>query len=198
MIENSKIIKVTNRSNGRVGYTIPDLNNLHRSFIAGETKEVSMEELRKLSWIAGGKVLLDKYLIIEDQDAIREIMGEVEPEYYYTEEDVVNLLTNGTLEQLQDCLDFASEGVIELVKNMAVKLPVNSVAMRQEILKKTGFNVDKAIMVNEESAEDAQPEEEKSGRRAAPINASANTTAVASGRRAAAPETSKYKNITFK
>lgn len=198
MIENSKIIKVTNRSNGRVGYTIPDLNNLHRSFIAGETKEVSMEELRKLSWIAGGKVLLDKYLIIEDQDAIKEIMGEVEPEYYYTEEDVVNLLTNGTLEQLQDCLDFASEGVIELVKNMAVKLPVNSVAMRQEILKKTGFNVDKAIMVNEESAEDAQPEEEKSGRRAAPINASANTAAVTSGRRTAAPETSKYKNITFK
>ena len=49
MIENNKIIKVTNRDNGHVGYTIPDLNNLTRTFTAGETKEITMEELRKLA-----------------------------------------------------------------------------------------------------------------------------------------------------
>ena len=196
MIDNSKIIKVTNRSNGRVGYTIPDLNNLHRVFVAGETKEVTMEELRKLSWVSGGKVLLNKYLIIEDQDAIKEIMGQVEPEYFYTEEDVKKLLQTGTLEQLQDCLDFASEGVIELVKELAVKLPVNNVSMRQEILKRTGFNVDKAIAINEESKNDGIEEApEKTTRRAAPIS----EEPAAAARRTATPEVnSKYKNVTFK
>ena len=32
MIEKDTLIKVINRVNGTVGYTIPDLNNLHRSF----------------------------------------------------------------------------------------------------------------------------------------------------------------------
>ena len=33
MIENSTLIKVKNRDNGTVGYTIPDLGNLHRNFM---------------------------------------------------------------------------------------------------------------------------------------------------------------------
>ena len=49
MLENNKIIKVTNRFNGSVGYSIQDLNNLHRVFSPGETKEITMEELRKLA-----------------------------------------------------------------------------------------------------------------------------------------------------
>ena len=37
-------IKLTNRDNGTVGYTIPDLN-LHRTFSGGETKTITFEEL---------------------------------------------------------------------------------------------------------------------------------------------------------
>lgn len=48
-IENDEIISVTNRFNGSIGYTIRDLNNLQRIFAPGETKEITMEELRKLS-----------------------------------------------------------------------------------------------------------------------------------------------------
>ena len=54
MVDKNTIIKVTNRDNGSVGYTIPDMGNLHRSFQSGETKEITMEELRKLSYLPGG------------------------------------------------------------------------------------------------------------------------------------------------
>ena len=49
-------------------------------------------------------------------------MENVEPEYFYTEKEVKELLTNGSLEQLEDTLNFAPEGVIELIKTMPVKM----------------------------------------------------------------------------
>ena len=67
MIDNNTIIKVTNRDNGHVGYTIPDLNNLTRTFTANETKEIPMIELRKLSYIPGGKMILRDYLVLDNK-----------------------------------------------------------------------------------------------------------------------------------
>ena len=155
-IENDKIIKVTNRFNGSVGYTIKDLNNLQRVFAPGETKEITMEELRKLSWERGGETLINDYLIIQDEDALREILRKVEPEYFYTEQDVKDLLLNKSLDALKDCLDFAPQGTIDLVKKIAVELPLNDVTKRKAILEMTGFNVDSAIMVNEETKEEKE------------------------------------------
>lgn len=187
MIDNNQIIKVTNRDNGHVGYTIPDLNNLTRTFTANETKEITMNELRKLSYIPGGMVLLRDYLVLDNKEAIEELLNQVEPEYFYTEEDVKNLLLNGSLDALKDCLDYAPVGTIDLVKQMAVELPLNDVAKRKAILEMTGFNVDSAIMIN-----DATKEEEKSdehnGRRV--NNTKESKTEAPSGRRTAVPNNS--------
>lgn len=153
-IENKEVIKVTNRFNGSIGYTIRDLNNLVRVFAPGETKEITMEELRKLSWETGGRNLIKDYLIIQDEDALQEILGSPEPEYYYTEADVKDLLENQSLDALKDCLDFAPQGTIDLVKKVAVELPLNDVAKRKAILEMTGFNVTSAIEINEETKEE--------------------------------------------
>lgn len=160
MIDAKEMIKVTNRDNGSVGYTIPDLQ-LYREFAAGETKEISMEELRKLSYIPGGMVILEDYLVLDNKEAVAELLNEVEPEYFYTEADVKNLLLTGSLDALKDCLDYAPEGTISLVKKMAVDLKLNDIQKREAILEMTGFNVTSAIMVNEETAEDTK--EDKSG-----------------------------------
>ena len=130
MLENNTMIKVTNRDNGSVGYTIPDMNNLHRKFQSGESKEVSMEELRRLSWIPGGQYLLENLLVIENKEAQQELLPSVEPEYDYTREDIEDLLTKGSLEQVQDCLDFAPQGVVNLVKEIAVKTELNDIQKR--------------------------------------------------------------------
>ena len=43
MLKDDTKITVTKRDNGSVGYTIPDLGNLHRNYQSKETKIVTME-----------------------------------------------------------------------------------------------------------------------------------------------------------
>ena len=99
MVEKDRIINLINRDRGSVGYKIPDLN-IHRTFSPGEVKKVTFDEIEKLSWVDGGLALLKHYLIIDDPEAAEEILGHVEPEYFYTDEDIRTLLTEGTLDQL--------------------------------------------------------------------------------------------------
>jgi len=163
-MEKSTLIKVLNRDNGAVVYAIPEMNGLKRVYQAGETKEITFEEIEKLSYIPGGMELLQDCLVILDNDeAIKEILGHVEPEYSYTKDDIINLMKNGSLDEFLDCLDFAPEGVKDLIKTLSVELPLNDVAKREAILNKLGFNVDNAIRIKRESEEPT--EEEPTARR---------------------------------
>lgn len=182
MIAKDTLIKVKNRDNGTVGYTIPDMNNLHRNFQPQEEKSITFEELQKLSWIPGGDYLIKNFLIVENEDALNELVADVQPEYFYTEDDIKTLLATGTLDQLRDCLDFAPSGVVDLVKQLAVSTECSDINKRQIILEKTGFNVTKAIEINHETS-DEQKEETKV-RRSAPIVKANETSTV---RRTAAP-----------
>lgn len=154
MLTDEMIVEVTNRDNGSVGYTIPDLNNLHRNFLSGETKKITVNELRKLSYIEGGTYLLKNCLTINNKELVSELLGEVEPEYFYTKEQIVDLMKNGSLDAFLDCLDFAPGGVIDLIKDYAVTNELNDMAKREAILNKTGFDVTKAIMINRETSEE--------------------------------------------
>lgn len=192
MIDNNKLIKVRNRNKGTVGYTIPDLGNLHRNFQPEEVKEIPMEELKKLSWLPGGEVILKNHLIIDDKEALNELIGKVEPEYFYTEKEIEKLLRTGTMDQFMDCLEFAPEGVIELVKDLAVKIELNDIQKREAILKKTGFNVTSAININKESMIEDSEEDIKT-RRAAPITEESDTEKPVTRRSA-----SRYEVVSIK
>lgn len=145
-MEDSKKVKVINRKgNGVVSYTIPDMGNLQRVFQDGEEKIVTYEEVRKLSYIPGGQVLLNDYLVVEDKEVLKELNIFPEQEYYYTREDIINLMQTGSLDEFLDCLDFAPEGVLESIKTLSVELPLNDVAKRKAILEKLNFNVDNAV-----------------------------------------------------
>lgn len=170
MLDKKTMVKITNRDSGSAGYTIEEMNNLHRNFAAGETKEVPMEEIRALSYLPGGMEILEKCFVINNPEAVKEIYGDVEPEYSYTAEDVKTLLTEGTNEQLMDCLDFAPEGVINLVQQIAVETKLNDVSKRKIIFEKTGFNIDKAIEINDITNEEENTKETKSARRAQPVS----------------------------
>ena len=190
MIDEKKIVRVTNRDNGHEGYKIPDMNNLVRDFSANETKNITVEELKKLAYISGGPTLIRDYLIIDDAEVVKEVLGEVEPEYYYTENDVKNLLLTGSLDALKDCLEFAPKGTIDLVKKLAIEMPLNDIAKRKAILEMTGFNVDAAIMVNEETKEESN-DTQKVRRISEPVKEEVKST----GRRTTVPTVSgnKYK-----
>ena len=193
MVEKDRIISLMNRDTGTVGYTLED-SGLHRRFTAGETKKVTFDEIEKLSWAPGGKELLREYLIIQDKEAAEEILGNVEPEYFYTRDTVKKLLTDGTLAQLQDTLEFAPKGVVDLVKQEAVEMKLDSNVKREEIQKATNFNVTRSIELNEDEDNSQDVEETTTHRRANPIAASEEKSTT---RRAEAITTSgsKYKII---
>lgn len=159
MLQDKDLVKVTNRGTGKVGYKVQDLN-IRRIYEPKETKEVTMEELRKLSYSIGGSALIRDNLIIRNEEAVRELIPDVEPEYYYEEEDVKNLLIKGSLDELLDCLDFAPEGTLNLVKKVAVEIELNDVQKRQAIFNALGFNVTNAIE-NSKMDEDEIQEEQK-------------------------------------
>ena len=190
MIDKTELIKVTNKGRGITGYVIPDLGNLYREFMPGETKEITMEELRKLSYIPGGKAMLKNYLLIQNEEAVTELLNEVQPEYYYTAEDVKDLLLNGSLDALKDCLDYAPAGTLDLVKKLAVELELNDVKKRDAIKEMLGFNVTKAIELEKETSAEEDKPEIKPARRVA-----VKTTAT-TGRRTASPiVTKEYKVV---
>ena len=194
MLDKTTLIKVTNRDCGTVSYKVPELN-VARLFQKGEVKEIPFGELQQLAYTIGGKILLKDCLIVDNEEALATLVGEVEPEYFYTEQNVRTLLTTGSLAQLEDCLDFAPSGVIDLVKDLAVKLEINDISKRNAILKATGFNVTKAIEINHASQETDEVQEEKT-RRTAPINAKAEAaTATAPARRTAAPKYNVVKKV---
>ena len=112
MVEKDRIIKVTNRDRGSVGYRIPDLSNLERQYRPGETKEVTFEELQKLLWVPGGDYILKNCLVIHDEEAVKDILGDVEPEYFYSKENIIRLMSSGTLDEFLDCLDYFSRKAI--------------------------------------------------------------------------------------
>lgn len=179
MIDKTELIKVTNKGRGIAGYIIPDLGNLYREFMPGETKEITMEELRKLSYVPGGKVMLNNFLLVHNEEAVSELLNEVQPEYYYTEADVKDLLLNGSLDALKDCLDYAPQGTLDLVKKLAVELELNDVRKREAIKNMIHFDVTRAIEIKKEvEADSGDQNESKPARRVA-----AKTPAQSTGRR---------------
>lgn len=166
-MDRNKEIKLINRLNCTVCYTVPDLG-VDRVFNEKETKIVTFDEIEKLSYTQGGKYVLENALIIDDEEARAAILGETEPEYAYTEKDILNLLKEGTNDEFLDMLDFAPKGVLDLVKELAVKTKLSNMDKRQFILDKTGFDVTAAIAIEEtpyDSAEAEKEEESKPTRR---------------------------------
>lgn len=184
MDKNNTFIKVINKYSGVVGYEVPDLN-VHRNFFPNESKEISYDELEKLSFVPGGEVILREYLEITDKQVANQILHKApEPEYYYSEEDVKKIMKQGTLDQFLDCLDFAPNVILDMIKTLAVEMPLNDVAKRDAIKEKMGFDVTRAIEIKNTKYDgdvETAPTE-SSGRRTAPLKTDA-TVPTATGRR---------------
>ena len=146
---------VKNRGASHVSYRIPE-DGIRRSFAPGETKEISYQELEKLTFQPGGMMILTNYLQIIEQEALNAFGIKTEPEYHMSEADVANLIKTGTLDAFLDALDFAPVSVIELIKKLSVDIPLMDMNKRKALKEKTGFDVDAALRHIEEEKEDDQ------------------------------------------
>lgn len=164
-MDRNTIFNVKNRSAGVIVICNPEASPARRSFAPGEVKRMTYDELEKFSFQPGGREMLRNYLQVQSVEAIKELDMKVEPEYNMSENDIKELLLNGSQDQFLDTLDFAPTAVIDLIKAFAVSLPLNDLNKRQALLKKTGFNVDEAIKNSGPDEEENIPQEEAPVRR---------------------------------
>lgn len=146
-VADNKKIKVQNLVNYQVGYRIPEMN-IRRIFSGSEVKDIAAKELRALFYQKGGQELLVNYLSVKDAELAKEFgVGEdvIEHEYNWTQDDVDHVLTSGTNEVLLDALDFAPEGIKDMIVNRAIDLRIPDMNKRDIIEEKTGHNVDAMI-----------------------------------------------------
>ena len=147
MINQTDMYNVKNRSSSVVVYSIPE-SNLRRTFAPGETKRIPFSELEKLTYQPGGRELIANFLQIMEEEVTQDNMSEAQ---------VRDLILNGSLDAFLDALDFAPIGVIDLIKSLSVSLPITDFKKREALLKKTGFDVDKAIANDKASKESDEP-----------------------------------------
>lgn len=137
-------MKVRNRSTSTVSYNVPDLH-IKRVFAPGEIKEIAQEELSILIQQPGGRVILSEYLQVNRDDIKNLDMREPEQEYFYSDEDVKRIMQYGSLDEFLDMLDFAPEGVMDMIKTYAVSLPLSDMYKIEALKDKTGFDSSVAL-----------------------------------------------------
>lgn len=194
MINEKAIYSVKNRSASTVIYSIPEMNNLRREFRPGEIKSVTGSELIQLSYRPGGRRIIENYLLINNEEVLDGLNMEVEPEYKLDEAGVVKLLKDGSEDQLIDCLNFAPEGVKDLVKAVALAMPLNDLNKCKIIKDMLGYDVLFVRSTNEqiakESGAEAAPAPAKKRRVASTSSTTKQTitTAKRKTRKVATPE----------
>lgn len=146
----NEIYLVKNRSASRVHYSVPELGIKSRDFMPGEVKKIRREELEGLSYLPGGARLIREYLLISNPQAREEFVGKVEPEYNMTEKEVRDLIISGSNDEWLDCLDFAPEGVIDLIKTLAVEIPLTDTLKMKEFKEKKGVDLERQIKAKQE------------------------------------------------
>jgi hypothetical protein len=159
---------VENRTAAKVVYSIPD-KGIRRELAPGQAIKTTKDEIEALSYVGGGLDLIRNHLLVKDEEMLDNLGVEREAEYYMSANDVLKLLKEGTLDEFLDALDFAPEGVITLIQDLSVQLPLNDYAKRQALKDKTGFDVSAAIEnykanTAPEEGEEAKPVEKKTRR----------------------------------
>ena len=174
-MESSKILKVKNRSASLAVYSIPEIN-IRREFAPGETKNITYGELEKLSYQPGGRAIMQNFLQIIDPEATGDLGINREPEYDLSEQQIVDLMTNGSLDAFLDCLDFAPVGVIDLIKKYSISLPLNDIDKREALKKKTGFDVTVALANLQKEKEEEEATSTQSDAKVRRVQPEATTT----------------------
>lgn len=139
-------MNVLNRSTDQVVYSLPELHT-RRVFAPGENKEIDAEELRALSQIDGGYILLKEYLRVDDRGWVEENLPNAPIEYFWGADEVRTCILSDSAELFSETLDYAPEGVLDMIKDFSWKIPMTDMNKIHALLEKTGFDVLAAIEV---------------------------------------------------
>lgn len=171
MENKDKRVKVINRTGGSLAYKIDTLRVTRHWPKPGDYLNISISELSELKTVPGGNYILKECVIIEDKEALNILFPdtELEPEYNYGLKEVEALLYEADLAQLLDALDFAPQGVLELIKTKAAEKLPNETAKIEAINKKFKIDLVKINELYQEKEIKEQASKQTRERRTAPI-----------------------------
>lgn len=138
-------MKVYNRSDSVVSYSLPELR-VRRVFNLGECKELEPAEMEALWQTDGGQILIKQHLCVDDKEWVS-AHWDAPIEYFWKDEDIKICLTEDSIDLFRETLEYAPEGVIDLIKNYAWRLPIHDLNKIEAIKEATGFDVLAAIDV---------------------------------------------------
>lgn len=147
MTANEQFVRVQNLTDNPVVYLIPE-DNLRRVYQPYEQKTVPADELRKVYWQPGGPALLQEFLQVKDKDLAIEFGVDPDTfahEYSWDKDKVESVLLKEDINVLHDALDFAPEGIVELITEKAVALRIPDVNKRNLIKEYTGKDITSMI-----------------------------------------------------
>ena len=144
------LVTVENRTAGKIVYRIPD-KGIRRELAPRQKIRVTKQEIEDLSYTSGGLDLIRNHLLVRDEEILDDLNIHREPEYYMNADNVAKLIRQGTLDEFKDALDFAPDGVIDMIKDLSVQIPLNDYSKRQALKEMTGFDVDAAIQHDKEN-----------------------------------------------
>lgn len=142
-------IKIRNLCDHTICYSTND--GMHRRELSPNQEiVVTAAELRQLNSDRGGHYLLERFIEVENQELAKEFGIDVEetPEYTWRASDVDDVLLNQSIERLEDALDFAPEGIVNLIVTRAVELDIPDNRKREAIQKRTNRNISNMIENN--------------------------------------------------
>lgn len=157
-IKDDDLIVVRNRNRGGTSYQI-DGNWIN--FEYNQIKSVPFYHLKTLTYTHGGRYLLDHCLVVENEEALKLLNMQVEPEYFYDDDKIRDVLFKSSYDEFADFLDFAPDGALEIAKNIAVTEEIPDMKKREMLSERTGLNITSAINVNHAMNEDNNDAEEE-------------------------------------
>ena len=176
MEDKNRKVQVKNRSAAVVILAIPN-RHIRFELQPGQViTSLTFSDLEEFSYQPGGDAILREYLQLSEVEVKDLSLGEPQPEYYYSEADVQKLMKTGSIDEFLDCLDFAPEGIIDLIKQYAVSLPLTDTRKLDALKEKTGFDAAAAIenLKKEKEEENNGAVEAKPERRVQPSKPSAS------------------------
>ena len=149
-------IKVLNRFGGSLVARTSTGKRLHWA-TPGVELLLTEEEILDVFNQSGGPSLFTHKLMIQDEDIVVELGINHEPEYFFSLQNIEALIKEGTLEQLEESLEYNGSGFRDTVKDIALATGLSDLTKIQAISRATGANLT-AIIAN---SVDLEVEEEK-------------------------------------
>lgn len=181
VVSDEAMIGIRNLTDYPLAYHVTSLGDLRRELPPRGRMRVSAGELRQLNYEMGGSELLRNYICVGNSALAEEFgVSSDTVEYNWTVEDVDKALMTDPIEVLEDAMDFAPDGIKEMIAKRAVELEIPDSNRRKVISDNSQYDID--TMIKNKQAINA--------------DADASTEKKAPARRRAASTTTKSRRTT--